>query len=243
MSLDEEKEIWSAVMDHAGDEVPTEKPADARPETVTADTVTPSEDAQTETSTTTADEVTSSDVFPETDADAASSEDALSQATSMTTETAVEVDLKPVTAVSDLSSEAQDETATLTQIGFDEPVVTETEETTTATAWMEKSVSSETTEESSVSKIMQEETLTREEAPQTVKLMTASESTPQRPTVEATEETATPTENKDSHHIGHNLKVVTWTLAGVCLSVVVIGNFLGIYFSYIKPRMHQSILP
>lgn len=242
MSLDEEKEIWSAVMDHAGDEVPTEKPADVRPDAVTVkSTAASSEDTQTETSTTTAEEVTSSKVSLETDVDATLLEDTQSEVTSTTTETAVEVDLKPESAVSDPSSEAQDETATSTQIGLDEPVVTETEETTAATARMEESVPSKKSEESSVSKRMQEETWTREDAPQRVELMTASESTSQRPPV--AQEAATPTENKDSHHIGHNLKVVTWTLAGVCLSVVVIGNFLGIYFSYIKPRMHQSTLP
>lgn len=103
----------------------------------------------------------------------------------------------------------------------------------------EESVPREITEEAPRSKRVHEETATRESAPHRVEALSH-----RRPIdgTESAEAPSTPTENKNSHHIGHNLKVVTWTLAGVCLSVVVIGNFLGIYFSYIKPRMSQPTL-
>lgn len=270
VSVDEEKEIWAAVMDRAGDEVSTES-VEVPTHDVTTETVTPLKDVQTETPLMT--EETSSQSTSETATDLGdSAEDSQSEASSETatdlgdsaegsqsestsTETKLEVETeqKPevsevsessdessVSELSDLSVDVHDEKATSTQLEA-EPSVTKTEETEVSASQTEELVDTKKLETKPSSKRTQEESVMRKTGPQTVEVMTSSEQTSRQPSVAADVE-STPAENKDSHHIGHNLKVVTWTLAGVCLSVVIIGNFLGIYFSYIKPRLNQSTL-
>lgn len=286
VSADEEKEIWAAVMDRAGDEVSTES-VEVTTHDVTAETVTPLKDVQTETplmteetssestsetatdtevtsegsqsevtsETATDQEVTSEDSQSESTSETAmdlgeSSEGGQSETTSTETKLDVEADMKPkafessestessVSELSDLSVDVHDEKATSTQLE-EEPSVTKTEETEVSTSQTEELVDTKKIETKPSSKVTQEESVMRKIGPQTVEVMTSSEPTSRQPPAEVA---SSPAENKDSHHIGHNLKVVTWTLAGVCLSVVVIGNFLGIYFSYIKPRLHQSAL-
>lgn len=288
VSVDEEREIWAAVMDFAGEEVSTES-EEVPTHDVTAETVTPLKDVhetplmteETETSSETSSDTatdpeissedTQSEVTSETTMDlqsssegsmsestsetaadlGGSSEGSMSETTSTETKMDVETDLKPeasestessessVSELSDLSVDVHDEEATSTQLE-EEPSVAKTEETEVSTSQTEELVDTKKIEKPSF-KRTQEESVMRKTDPQTVELMTSSEPTSQQPSV-ATAVESPPPENNNSHHIGHNLKVVTWTLAGVCLSVVVIGNFLGIYFSYIKPRLHQSTL-
>jgi len=270
---DEEKEIWTAVMDRAARDDVTQKPSDfetQKPsdfETEDKTEVTSSEETSSsstailETSSDvtsdvalaedTSEDATSDVALMETAAqdatsdvalteaageDVTSSESSSSKISSTASGKAVEADLEveTLTLTSDSSFETQDDTTTSLQTEKDEPLAVK-EEPKIPTILEEESVPSKKTERP-VSKRIQEDAETREAASQTVEL------TSQRPPLDTDQESSTQAENKGSHHIGHNLKVVTWTLAGVCLSVVVIGNFLGIYFSYIKPRMHQSTL-
>ena len=52
-------------------------------------------------------------------------------------------------------------------------------------------------------------------------------------------EAPAPEDNKHRHRIGRKMRIVSWTLASICISLVVVGNFLGIYFSYIRPRLSR----
>ena len=48
-------------------------------------------------------------------------------------------------------------------------------------------------------------------------------------------------QHKGGSHIGHSVKVASWTLGGVCLLLVAIGNVLGIYYS--RNRRRHALLP
>ena len=62
---------------------------------------------------------------------------------------------------------------------------------------------------------------------------------PPKKVEEEDSEAPAPEDNKHRHHIGRKMRIISWTLAGICISLVVVGNILGVYFSYIRPRLSR----